>query len=902
MASLKSMGSHDETPQQQSYPEYWEADVILRDGATAHLRPISPQDQELLQQFHSSQSQDSIYLRFFSYKPRLSQRELERFTTVDHVDRVCFVLMLGERLIGVGRYDRTTPRAAEVAFMISDHHQGRGIGSILLEHLAAAARENGIDRFTAEVLPENRKMLHVFVEAGYDVSRQFEDGVVVVDFDIDPTEKSLAVMAAREHRAEARSVKDLLTPSTIAVVGASAHEDHAGHHAVEGILAGGFTGTLYGVGHTPYEREGLTFVPSLSEIEGPVDLALIAVPREAVEDAVTDCGRAGVRAVVVMTGGYAEDGLEGAKAQRRLVRIARAAGMRVVGPASLGLINTDPEVSLNASVLPELPRRGGLGLFSQSGAVGTMLYGAALRHGVGVSSYLSAGNRADVSGNDLMQHWEDDPGTTVCGLYLQSVGNPRKFSRIARRLSLTKPVIVAKSEVTGLRLPPGHTGRVTQAPAGALDAMFRQAGVIRAATTEQLMDIAAVAECQPLPRSRRVAVLSNALALAQLTEDTALRLDLEPGTVDGSVDTTHGAAAAREAVLAAVRAEFARDTEDSLVVVLMPVPGLDRDEVLRDVAHAANEAGRTTLLVFTGEFGPHAVTTAVRTDGDAALPCFDSPGAAMTALARVIDYTSWRSQDHGVVVDPEGFDFDGVEKFLERQREKVSGDTLYELTIAERNELLSCAGIAVLESARFTDPDEACAAAERLGYPVALKTTDPFLRHRLDLGGVVLNLEDAEQLRAAIETMRRTLAGWNATDFEVQSMAPTGQTVVLRAAEDPLIGPVLSFGMAGDAVNLLDDWAHRVPPLTDRDITRMVRAPKAARKLFGYQGVPPVDTTGLERLVNRVAYLKDRFPQVAFLELNPVVLSGSVLTVLSASVKIGDPGQRTDSARRAMLG
>lgn len=902
MASLKSMGSLDETPQQQAYPEYWEADVILRDGATAHLRPISPQDQELLQQMHSSQSQDSIYLRFFSYKPKLSQRELERFTTVDHRDRVCFVLILGDKLIGVGRYDRTSPRAAEVAFMISDHHQGRGIGSILLEHLAAAARENGINRFTAEVLPENRKMLHVFVEAGYDVSRQFEDGVVVVEFDIDPTEKSLAVMAAREHRAEARSVQDLLTPATVAVIGASAHEEHAGHHAVESILAGGFTGTLYGVGHSPFEREGLTFVPALSEIPDPVDLAVIAVPRDAVEEAVTDCGRAGVRAVVVMTGGYAEDGVEGALAQRRLVRIARAAGMRVVGPASLGLMNTDPAVSLNASVLEQMPRRGGLGLFSQSGAVGTMLYGAALRHGVGLSSYLSAGNRADVSGNDLMQHWEDDPGTTVCGLYLQSVGNPRKLSRIARRLSLSKPVIVAKSEVTGLRLPPGHTGRVTQAPPGALDAMFRQAGVIRATTAEQLLDIAAIAESQPLPGSRRIAVVSNALALAQLTEDTALRLDLEPVVVNGSVDTTQGGEAAHRAVLEAAREQLASQDVDSVVLVLMPAQGLDRDELARDVALAARGAGRTAVAVFTGQHGPDSLTASVRTADDAALPCFDSPGTAMHALAQVIDYTTWRSQDQGVVTVPEDFDVEAVESVLDRLREKVTGDELYELSTAERNELLGHAGIRVLESVRFNDPEDGPAAAERLGYPVALKTTDPFLRHRLDLGGVVLNIQDSDQLRAAIETMKRTLAGWNVTDFEVQSMAPTGQTVVLRAAEDPLIGPVLSFGMTGDAVNLLDDWAHRVPPLTDRDITRMVRAPKAARKLFGYQGVPPVDTTGLEQLVNRAAFLKDRFPQIAFLELNPVVLSGPVLTVLSAVVKIGDPGQRTDSARRAMLG
>ncbi|GEC98462.1 GNAT family N-acetyltransferase [Kocuria varians] len=896
------MGSTDEAPQPQAYPEYWEADVILRDGATAHLRPISPQDQDLLQQLHSSQSEDSIYLRFFSYKPKLSQRELERFTTVDHKDRVCFVLILGGRMIGVGRYDRVTPRVAEVAFMISDHHQGRGIGSILLEHLAAAARENGIDRFTAEVLPENRKMLHVFVEAGYDVSRQFEDGVVMVDFDIDPTERSLAVMAAREHRAEARSLQQLLTPGTVAVVGASANEDHAGHHAVEAILAGGFTGALYGVGHSPYEREGLTFVSSLEEIEQTVDLAVIAVPREAVEEAVTQCGRAGVRAVVVMTGGYAEDGTAGAADQRRLVRIARAAGMRVVGPASLGLMNTDPGVSLNASVLRQMPRRGGLGLFSQSGAVGSMLYGAAMRHGVGLSSYLSAGNRADVSGNDLMQYWEDDPATTVCGLYLQSVGNPRKFSRIARRLSLSKPVIVAKSEVTGLRLPPGHTGRVTQAPAGALDAMFRQAGVIRAATAEELMDIAAITESQPLPGSARIAVVSNALALAQLTEDLALRLELEPTAVDGTVDTTRGAAEAHDAVVAAVRAQLASEDVDSVVLVLMPVPGLDQDALLGAVAEEARAAGRTTVAVFTGQHGADAVTTSVRAEGHAALPCFDSPGAAMHALARVIGYTAWRSQDQGVLVEPEEFDFDGVEKFLERERGKVTGDSLYELGIAERNELLALAGIRVLDAVRFHDIEEGVAAAARLGYPVALKTTDPFLRHRLDLGGVVLNIQDEAQLRATMDTMRRTLSGWDVTDFEVQPMAPTGQTVVLRAAEDPLIGPVLSFGMAGDAVNLLDDWAHRVPPLTDRDITRVVRAPKAARKLFGYQGVAPVDTTGLEQLVNRVAFLKDRFPEIAFLELNPVILSGSVLTVLSATVKLGNPGQRTDSARRAMLG
>lgn len=903
MATLKSMGSHDEGSQSPSYPEYWEADVIMRDGATAHLRPISPDDRELLTEFHGKQSEDSIYLRFFSYKPALSEKELARFTTVDHVDRVCFILLLDAKMIGVGRYDRTSERAAEVAFMISDHHQGRGIGSILLEHLAAAARENGIDRFTAEVLPENRKMLHVFVEAGYDVSRQFEDGVVVVDFDIDPTEKSLAVMESREHRAEARSIQDLLTPEVVAVIGASADPDHAGFHAVEGILNGGYTGTLYGVGNTPFERDGLTFVKSARDIPVKIDLAIIAVPRDGVEATIAECGRAGARAVVVMTGGYAEAGADGAVQQRRLVRIARASGMRVVGPASLGFINTSEEVRLNASVLPRMPQGGGLGLFSQSGAIGTMVYGAAQRHRVGLSSYLSAGNRADVSGNDMMQYWEDDPTTTVCGLYLQSVGNPRKFSRIARRLSRSKPVIVAKSEVTGLRLPPGHTGRTTQAPPGALDAMFRQAGVIRAGTAEQLLDIAAVAESQPVPGNNRVAVVSNALALSQLAEDSAIRLGMEPAVSDGNVDTSQGPQHAHEAIVDAVRRNASLEGVASLVVVLMPVPGLDHNALVDEIARQARTAECTAVGVFTGQFGSDAKTAMVHTTDDgASLPCFDSPGAALLALSSVVTYSSWRDQEYGHVSIPEDFNDDAIEKFLEKLKPQIPGDGLYELTTDETTELLGHAGITVLESVRFSEPDQGVTAAARLGYPVALKTTDPHLRHRLDLGGVALNIEDESQLRVAITTMTRALASFGSSDFEVQSMAATGQTVLLRAIEDPLIGPVLSFGMAGDAVNLLDDWAHRVPPLTDQDITRMVRAPKASKKLFGHQGVPAVDTTGVEDLINRVALLKDQFPETASLDLNPVLLSGSVVTVLTATITLGDPGQRTDSARRAMRG
>ncbi|MFD1214368.1 GNAT family N-acetyltransferase, partial [Arthrobacter sp. GCM10027362] len=534
--------------QSPDYPEYWEADVVLRDGGTAHLRPITPADAEALQAFHAGQSESSIYLRFFTFKSRLSPRELELFTNVDYDNRVAFVATIRGEIVGVGRYDRLDdPTDAEVAFNISDAHQGRGLGSILLEHLAAAAREHGIRRFSAEVLPENRKMITVFNEAGYEVRRHFEDGVVMLEFNIDPTERSRAVMEAREHRAESRSVASLLAPESVAVIGAAGQPGSIGLALLEHILDGNFKGRVYAVDsqtqETAPEPAGMMSYPGIAAVPEPVQLAVIAVPYEQVPQMAADCAAAGVRGVVIVTGGFADDGARGLARQRDLVRHARAFGMRVIGPASLGIVNTNPEVSLNASLAPGLPQTGPLALFSQSSAIGVLLNAAAGRRGLGVSSAVSAGNRADVSGNDLMQYWEDDPATLAVGLYLESFGNPRKFSRIARRLSRSKPVIVAKSELMGLQLPPGHAVRTTQAPAGALDAMLRQSGVIRVATNEQLMDIAQILVSQPLPAGPGLAVLSNSGALGRVVADAATTHELTVVEQDTRLDLRGGQAA-----------------------------------------------------------------------------------------------------------------------------------------------------------------------------------------------------------------------------------------------------------------------------------------------------------------------------------------------------------------------
>lgn len=890
-------------PGDGEYPEHWEADVVLRDGGTAHLRPIHPSDADAVQAFHTGQSQNSIYMRFFAFKARLSAKELKRFTEVDYKNRVAFVITIHGEIIGIGRYDRLSdPTEAEVAFNIADAHQGRGIGSILLEHLAAAAHENGIRKFTAEVLPENRKMLMVFSDAGYDVKRHFDDGVVSLEFNVDPTEKSRAVMESREHRAEARSVRELLAPSSVAVIGASRKWGTVGYQLLEHIIEGSFHGPVYAINPEALELAGMMSYGKLSEVPEPVQVAIIAVPYEEVAGVVEECAAAGVKGVVIASAGFADDGERGLLRQRALVRQARANGMRVIGPASLGIANTHPDVSLNASMAPTMPLRGSLGLFSQSAAIGVSLYAASSRRRLGLSSLLSAGNRADVSGNDMMQYWEDDADTSAVGLYLESIGNPRKFSRIARRLARTKPVIVAKSDTMGLRLPPGHAVRTTQAPGGALDAMLRQSGVIRVETVEQLVDVAQLVAGQPLPGGPDVAIFSNSQALGNVVADSAAAHGLGVAQVVSGLDLDTGQSVALPTLRKALMDALASDTVHAAVAALLPARGLNADAVAQVMAECSANAGKPVVAAFTGILDPAInVEGMVGTEG-CTVPCYSNPGAAVAALAAVVRYAEWTARDQGQFVEPAGCDPGQAGAELDELLRDVPGDQLKQLDPAATASLLGHYGISVLPSAPFTTADEAVAAADTLGWPVVLKTTAPALRHRLDLGGVRLGIEDAESLRLNVQQMRRALAAYGDPALEVQAMAPVGQACTFRAIEDPLLGPVVSFGLAGDAVNLLDDWSHRVPPLSAADVHDFIRAPRASRKLFGYQGLPAVDVQALEELAGRLAWMKDNHPEIALVEFNPVLCGTTGATILAADVRIGNPAQRTDSARRAMRG
>ncbi|MCD5314191.1 bifunctional acetate--CoA ligase family protein/GNAT family N-acetyltransferase [Kineosporia babensis] len=878
----------NDPPARPGYPQHWEADVVLRDGATAHLRPITAEDADALQRFHMHQSPDSTYLRFFAPMPRLSPRDLHHFTNVDHRDRAALLAILGEDIVGVGRYDRLDrgSDAAEVAFNISDAHQGRGISSVLLEHLAAAARENGIRRFVADVLPRNRKMLTVFREAGYELTSRFDDGVIEVRFTIDPTEKSRAVMESREHRAEARSMERVLSPRSVALIGASRRSATVGHKLLANLIAGGFTGELHIVHHEADQLLGRPTVRSLADIEGTVDLALVAIPAEGVLDVVRECAEHGVRGMVVVSTGFAETGAEGLARQRELVRLARSHGMRVVGPNSWGLINAGEAVRLNMSLIPDLPKEGRLGLFSQSGGLAVAVLDAVERRGLGVSTFLSAGNRADVSGNDCMQFWEEDASTDAVGLYLESFGNPRKFSRIARRLARSKPVIVLKSGLSSFGVPPGHSVRASTAPREAFDAMLRQSGCIRVQTVAEMLDVAQVVMHQPMPAGPNVAIVGNSDALSTLIADACVAAGLvvvhKPVALHPQADAGQFRAALTEA--------FAADEVHAVAAAFIPPIATEAGQVARALSEVSAQS--PDIPVVACFVGVHGINSALSN-----IPSYPTPEEAVRALAKAEWYARWRRRDPGERFEPSGVDLDAARKVIAEALAASPWEDSAFLEPEAASRLLAAFGIKLWPRTSVSTADAAVQAAQEMGYPVVLKTTAPHLRHRVDLGGVRLNIDDEDELRVDFAQMSGTLG----TDqLVVQRMAEPGVACVLRTVEDPLFGPVVSFGLGGDAVGLLGDVAHRIPPLTDVDISDLVRSVKAAPKLFGHKGAAPVDVPALEDVLGRLAVLADELPEVAELELNPVVVAETGLAVLDAQIRVARPIERADSVRREL--
>ncbi|GAA0551189.1 bifunctional GNAT family N-acetyltransferase/acetate--CoA ligase family protein [Paractinoplanes ferrugineus] len=840
-----------------------DADVLLSDGTAVHLRQIRPEDAPLIVEFHSRMSDRTRYLRYFSPYPRIPERDLARFVNVDHHDREAFVIVSGRDITAVGRYERLGADSpeAEVAFVVEDAHQGRGIGSVLLEHLASAAQENGITRFVAEVLPENGGMLRVFSDFGYLVQRRYADGVVHLEFPIAPTEKSREVQEFRERSTEAKSIARLLAPRAVAVYGASASGQGIGAAMLGHLRDGGYDGEIIAVNPRAKRVAGLPAYKSAAAAGQVVDLALIAVPPRSVPDAIADAAASGAGGVVVVSAGFAEIGAKGAAAQRRLVESAHAAGLRVVGPNSMGIANT--LVRLNATLAPRLPGAGRVGFFSQSGALGVALLAEADRRGLGLSSFVSAGNRADVSGNDLLQYWYDDPGTDVVLLYLESFGNPRKFARLARRMSRVKPVVAVASATR----PAGLDGDLPGPDAHAVTALFARSGVIRVDTVQEMFDVGLLLAHQPLPGGRRVAVVGNSSALSQLAVSACRANGLVvaagyPHDISPQAGAHDFADALADAAV--------DDSVDALVAVFAPpLPGQLPDE-------DADFAAALASVALAGE--KPTVATFLLGNLPSRVPSYPSVEEAVRALGRVATYADWLRRPPGVVpllsdVDPSAASVDGPPASL-----------------------LAAYGIAVVPSTLCTALPAALTAAAELGYPVALKAAGGALRHRIDLGAVRLALADEDDVAAAYEDLSRNFG----PDVLVQTMVAPGVACTVEVVEDPAFGPVVGFGLGGVASELLGDLAWRAAPLTDRAAEALVDEPRAAPLLHGYRGSAPVDRGALIDLLLRVGRLADDHPRLRSLMLNPVLARPDGISVLHAATEIGTPSRRPDTGPRRL--
>ncbi|GII91777.1 bifunctional acetate--CoA ligase family protein/GNAT family N-acetyltransferase [Sinosporangium siamense] len=873
------------------YPAHWEADVVLADGGTAHVRPIRPADADRMRAFYARLSDESIYFRFFGPRPELSDREVTRFTTVDYVDRVALIALIGMEMVAVIRYDRSGPGEAEVAFLVEDAHQGRGVASVLLEHLAATAREHGIQRFVADVLPANRRMTGVLRQAGYTADSRFADGVVRMTLDLTPTETSQEVTLSREHRAEARSIERLLNPGSVAVIGVS-RAGGVGQTVLRNLLAADFAGPVYPVHREAKAVAAVRAYPNVSAIDGEVDLAVLAVPAAGVIDVVKECAEKGVRGLIVVSSGFGETGPEGRARQDELVRIARAYGLRVVGPNCLGIANTDPAVRLNATLAATVPGRGKVGFFSQSGALGTALLQRVAQRGMGISSFVSAGNRADVSGNDLLQYWEEDPATEVILLYLESLGNPRKFTRLARRIARKKPIVAVKSGGTTQGVPTGHAAPVLGLPDTALSSLFEQAGVIRVDDLVQLFDVAQLLAYQPLPKGPRVGLVSNSDALALLAVDACVAAGLSPLP---PVNLGAGAGAAEFGT--AVAEAVGRDDVDAAVVVYMPpIPG-GGQEVAGEIVRVAGGCGKPVLATFEGRRGMLAELRTGMKGPDPApgsIPSYAAPEEAVRALAYAVRHARWRDGLPDGHADREAADTRAARELVREALAEAGG---VEVEI-DATRLLAEYGVEVWPAVPVASADEAVAAAERLGRPVAVRAVDEEAVRRA--GTVRLGLSDPAGVRQAFADLAGQLGAH--TTLAVQRMAPQPAVpTVVSVVDDPGFGPVVSFGLGEVAARLLGDRAYRLAPLSPDEAASLVRSVRAAPLLFGEYGYPPVAVTALEGLLVQVGRLADDLPEVARLDLDPVLVGESGVVVLGARAVLRSPeGPRPDGGPRGL--
>lgn len=893
--------------------EFADEYLNLRDGSSARIRPAVSGDAPALLKFFERLSPESRRRRFFSDK--LPQPKLVEQLCRNTEPRAAYTLLAvrrhdgSEQVLGAATYQVRDDRSAEPAFAVDDSLQGLGLGTLLLERLALAAVRHGFSRFWAVTHADNQGMLAVFRESGFSCTEAAGQGEVEIDLSLMPTAETAERSETRRRVAAIASLRPFFMPRGVAVVGASRDANAVGARLLQALKAGGYPGPLFPVNPRADEVLGLRAYRSLRELPQPVELAVIATPSAAVLGVVEDAAAAGVRALLIVSAGFAEVGGAGRELQARLREAVRGHGMRMIGPNCLGLLSADPRFPLHATFTGKLPPPGVVAMSSDSGGLGLAVLAAAERQGLGVSSFVSVGNRADVSSNDLLEYWEQDAGTRVILLYLESFGNPRRFARIARRVGKEKPIVALKAGRTqaGSRAAGSHTAALAARDV-AVDALLHQTGVLRAESLEELFDLAAALGHQPLPSGRRVAIVTNAGGPAILCADACEAAGLTVPKFSEALQTKLAANLSRNAspanpvdmIASATPVDFGRTVRealssgevDALIVLYVAVGDTDPQEILSHSEQgaaaakaAANHAGWPMLACMMPEVeGPRPKRE---------IPCYTFPEAPARVLGRLAAYADWRRQTPAILPDFPDMDLAAAKRLCQDALKRHGNGWL---AADEVRRLLQAARLPVGPGGTAQSADEAAAIARTIGFPVAVKLSSRVLVHKTEIGGVRLNLWDENAVRDAVQAIRARLErdGQSAA-FDgvlVQPMVAEGAETLVGMTRDPLFGPLLAFGLGGIHVEILGDVCFRVAPLSERDAEEMLAGIRGHRLLMGYRGRPPADLEALQDLLLRLSFFAEEIVEIAELEFNPVfaLAPGQGCRIVDARVRLAAVG------------
>ncbi len=895
-----------------AYPSKYETEVLLKDGSRILLRPIRQDDVERWLSFFQRQSEQTKYLRFQRDPGEMGPEDALRFCTVDYKNTFALV---GEvqrekrkEIIAIGRYYRLpNKRSARVAFAIEDAYHGKGIGTRLIEWLANAARDNGITAFEGDVLAENERMMAVLRDYGFHIDSELNGGVYHVIITIARSRRVERKEAERERLSTIASIRNVLSPRSVAVIGASRQPGSIGQLVFQNIMEGGFSGVVYPVNPKADAIMAVKAYPSILDVPGEVDLAIIIVPTQFVARVADECGRKGVRAIIVITDGFRERGREGAAREEELRGIALGHGMRLVGPNCMGIINADPEVRLNASFSRVFPPRGNIAFLSQSGAMGLVILEYANDLNMGISGFISVGNRADISSNDLLQYWEDDPATRVILLYLESFGNPHKFSRIARRVAAKKPIVVVKSGTTlvGSRAASSHTGALAT-PEVVSDALFRQAGIIRVDSIEELFDVATLLSSQPPPEGKRLVIVTNGggpgilaadaseqhgLTLPELSSETAGKLGeliKRDISVGNPLDLTDSVTP--EEFEGSLRVLVEDDSVDAVLAVFVPAAVVDStlvEDAIRRVSPLYQRRKKPLLVCFMGQRGFKARLG----KAGSFVPCYPFPEDAVSALAKAVEYRELVKKPGGTVPHIKGVKRERARHIIETAMSRNKQRPFW-LSTEEIVALLNCYGIHTVETAVAESADEAAALAARTGFPVVVKLNSSTITHKTDVGGVVLDLNSEDEVKEAFNDIKKKLAALGREPemegVTIQRMISGGVEIIAGVTQDPTFGPLIMFGLGGVQAELLKDIVLRLHPLTEVDASEMVSSIKMARLFEGFRGAPPSDIPAVQDLLLRLSAMVEDIPQVAELDFNPVkvMAKGEGYRVVDARISL----------------